>query len=156
MARGYSYKSDRNGNGCSTVYRPRGENRTKPRGKAALGRVCYRDDAANRDTRWVAQVTPVPGTEPARGYGATRNAAVAEALESASVTTSGKDRVLTITEVAALTGIPRRTLAWWVERGHLLSLGFRHRVHLVRCDDVREAARKVQRQAHVRHADRCR
>lgn len=147
MAR-FWFKSDRDGgrctgNGCSTVYAPPGQTRTKPRGKASLGRVCYRDGVA-RNAQWEATVA---GTT---GYGPTKSEAVRDALKDdpAGVV------LWTLQEVHRMTGIPIRTMRDWVRHGHLTSRSDNH-TYLVTCGDIRRAADTVMGGTHSGRAQRC-
>lgn len=145
MAR-FEYKSDRCGNGCSTVYRAKGQNRSAPRGKAALGRVCFRDDAPTRDTRWEATVADRVG------YGPTKDVAVSAAT-AGRVADPAPD-LITLAAVTAYTGIPRRTLNDWVRDGYLKCRSLT-RTHLVTCRDVRAAAGRVFGGRHVTRSQQC-
>lgn len=142
------FKSERRsgrctGSGCSTVYAPPGQNHIQPKGKASLGRVCYRDGAP-RDRQWEAVVS---GTT---GYGPTKSEAVRDALRDAPIGVS----LWTTKEVASMTGIPVRTLRYWVKAGYLKSWGDGHAI-LVTCGEVQEAARSIVRGKHGDVAQRC-
>jgi hypothetical protein len=140
----FEYKSDRCGNGCSTVYRAKGENRTAPRGKAALGRVCFRDDAATRDERWEAKVAHNVG------YGRTKDVAVSAALTDEPVGVS----LWTLQEVESMTGIPARTMRDWIKAGYLKSWSD-CRTKLVTCRAVWHAAAAVIGGKHSERARKC-